>query len=92
MKKKGLISLLMAFVMSLSLMATACNSAPKTIEEYINNDKEAMEEVQDAADTSGLEVSFSENDVIYTYDLSKIDGATEEVIKSDMVTLQNHTS
>ena len=85
MKKKGLISLLMAFVMSLSLMATACNSAPKTIEEYINNDKEAMEEVQDAADTSGLEVSFSENDVIYTYDLSKIDGATEEVIKSDIM-------
>ena len=85
MKKKGLISLLLAFVMTMSLMATACHSAPKTIEEYINNDKEAMKEVQDAADTAGLAVEFSSNDVIYTYDLSKIDGATEEVLKSDIM-------
>ena len=85
MKKKALMSLLLVFVMIMSLMATACKSEPKTIEEYINNDKEAMQEVQDAADTAGLTVSFSGNDVIYTYDLSTIDGATEEVLKSDIM-------
>ena len=85
MKKKGLVALLLSLVMSLSLIATSCNSSPKTLEEYINKDKEAAEQVQKAADTSGLTVSFSGNDVVYTYDLSKIDGVTEEVVKSDMM-------
>ena len=85
MKRKSIIALLLTFVMSLSLMATACNKAPQTIEEYVNNDKEAMEEVQNAADTAGLQVAFSGNDVVYTYDLAKIDGVTEDVIKSDVM-------
>ena len=84
MKRKSLIALLLTFVMSLSLMATACSS-PKTIEEYIQKDKEAAEQVQKAADTAGLTVDFSGNDVVYTYDLASIDNVTEDVIKSDMM-------
>jgi hypothetical protein len=84
MKRKSMVALLLAFVMSLSLMATACSS-PKTIEEYVAKDKEASEQVQKAADTAGLTVDFSGNDVIYTYDLASIDNVTEEVIKSDMM-------
>jgi uncharacterized phage infection (PIP) family protein YhgE len=76
--------MLLAFVMTFSLMATACGS-PKTIEEYINKDKDAAEQVQKAADTAGLTVNFKENDVVYTYDLSSINNVTEEVIKSDMM-------
>ena len=49
MKKKGLIALLMSFVMMMSIMASACSSSPKTIEEYVSKDKDAMEEVQKAA-------------------------------------------
>ncbi|MBQ6455996.1 MAG: DUF4854 domain-containing protein [Mogibacterium sp.] len=85
MKRKGLIALLLSFVMMMSVMASACSSTPKTIEEYINNDKDAMAEVQKAADASGLTVDFKGNDVIYTYDLSGIDGVTEENIKSDVM-------
>ncbi len=84
MKRKSMVALLLTFVMSLSLMATACSS-PKTIEEYVAKDKEASEQVQKAADTAGLTVDFSGNDVIYTYDLASIDNVTEEVIKSDMM-------
>ena len=84
MKRKNMIAMLLAFVMSFSLMATACGS-PKTIEEYIEKDKEAAEQVQKAADTAGLTVDFSGNDVVYTYDLASIDNVTEEVIKSDMM-------
>ena len=84
MKRKSMVALLLAFVMSFSLMATACSS-PKTIEEYINKDKEAAEQVQKAADTAGLTVDFSGNDVVYTYDLSSINNVTEDVIKSDMM-------
>ena len=84
MKRKSMIAMLLAFVMSFSLMATACGS-PKTIEEYIEKDKEAAEQVQKAADTAGLTVDFSGNDAVYTYDLASIDNVTEEVIKSDMM-------
>ncbi len=84
MKRKSMVAMLLAFVMSFSLMATACGS-PKTIEEYIEKDKEAAEQVQKAADTAGLTVDFSGNDVVYTYDLASIDNVTEEVIKSDMM-------
>ena len=84
MKRKSIIALLLTLVMSLSLIATSCSS-PKTIEEYINKDKEAAEQVQKAADSAGLTVSFSGNDVVYTYDLASIDNVTEEVIKSDMM-------
>ena len=89
MKRKSMIAMLLAFVMSFSLMATACGS-PKTIEEYIEKDKEAAEQVQKAADTAGLTVDFSGNDVVYTYDLASIDNVTEEVIKSDMMTRLNN--
>lgn len=88
MKKKGLTALLLIFVMMMSVMASACNSAPKTIEEYINKDKDAMAEVQKAADSSGLTVDFKGNDVIYTYDLAGLDGVTEEVVKSDLMVEQ----
>ena len=84
MRRKSMVAMLLAFVMSFSLMATACGS-PKTIEEYIEKDKEAAEQVQKAADTAGLTVNFKGNDVVYTYDLSSINNVTEEVIKSDMM-------
>ena len=85
MKKKGIIALLLTFVMSLSLMATACSSSPKTIEEYVNNNKDEMEQVQKTADESGLAIAFSGNDVIYSMDLATMDGMTEEIVKSDIM-------
>ena len=84
MKRNSLIALLLTIVMSLSVFATSC-SKPKTIEEYVAKDKEASEQVQKAADTAGLTVSFEENDVVYTYDLASIENVNEEVIKSDMM-------
>lgn len=88
MKKKGLLALLLSFVMMMSVMASGCSNSPKTLEEYIQNNKEAAEEVQSAADTAGLALSFSGNDVIYSYDLSTLDNVTEEVAKSDMMVEQ----
>ena len=86
MKKKSLLAVLLSLVIIVAM--TACSSAPKTIEEYVENDKEAQEQVQSAADQSGLAVDFSGNDVIYTYDLSTIENVTEEVAKSDLMVEQ----
>ena len=86
MKRKGLFAVLLSLVLIIAM--TACSSSPKTIEEYINKDKEAQEQVQQAADQAGLTVDFKGNDVIYTYDLSSIENVTEEVIKSDIMVEQ----
>ena len=86
MKRKGLFAVLLSLVLIIAM--TACSSSPKTIEEYINKDKEAQEQVQQAADQAGLTVAFKGNDVIYTYDLSSIENVTEEVIKSDIMVEQ----
>ena len=84
MKKKGLIALLISLVMMLSVFTTACGG-PKTIEEYVKNDKEAQEQLDKVAENQGLAVEITGNDVIYTYDISSIDGVTEEVGTSDLM-------
>ncbi len=86
MKKKSLLAVLLSLVMIVAM--TACSSAPKTIEEYIDNDKESKEQVEDAATQAGLAVDFSGNDVVYTYDLSTLENVSEEVIKSDLMVEQ----
>lgn len=84
MKKRSLVALLLCLVMVMSVFMTSCGK-PKTIEEYIQNDKEAAEKLQEVADTAGLAIDFSGNDVIYTYDISTIENVTEEIGKSDMM-------
>lgn len=84
MKKKSIIALLLCLVMVMSVFLSSCGK-PKTIEEYIKNDKEAEEQLQQVADTAGLAIDFSGNDVIYTYDISTIENVTEEVGKSDLM-------
>lgn len=88
MKRKSLTALLLVLVMVMSVMVSACNKAPKTIEEYINNDKESLEQINSAADESGLTVEFSGNDVTYSYDLTNTNGASEELLKSDVMISQ----
>ena len=84
MKRKGFIALVLAFVMVMAVFMASC-SKPQTIEEYVKNDKDMEEELQNVADTSGLAIAFSGNDIIYTYDISTLDGVTEDVGKSDLM-------
>ena len=84
MKRKGLIALLISLVMMLSVFTTACGG-PKTIEEYVKNDKDAQEQLDKVAESQGLAVDIIGNDVVYTYDISSIDGVTEEIGTSDLM-------
>ncbi len=84
MKRKGLIALLISLVMMLSVFTTACGG-PKTIEEYVKNDKDAQEQLDKVAESQGLAVDITGNDVVYTYDISSIDGVTEEIGTSDLM-------
>ena len=61
------------------------NNNTKTIEEYVKNDTDAMAKIKSAAADGGLDVTYSGNDIIFTYDLSSLEDVTEEVIKSDIM-------
>ena len=85
MNRKKLSAIILCFVLMASMMLSACSSGPKTLEEYINSNEESLKEINDTADAAGLSVSFSENDVIYSYDLATVEDVNEEVMKSDIM-------
>ena len=110
MKKKSLLVLLFAFVLSMAMLMTACGGGSQkesgkqdnnagnieeqqteekttelTLEEYVKTDKSVQEAVENAAEESGILVEFHGNELHYIYDLSKIEGYTEETAKNESV-------
>lgn len=86
MKKKSIISVIISLTLVMAMLLSSCGSKePDTLEKFLSNDEEAMQEIQETATSSGLEVSIKDNEVLYTYDLKNYDGMTEEVAKSDVM-------
>jgi len=84
MKKKSIITLIIGLTLVMVMFLTSCgNKAPQTMEDYVSSNEEVQQQIQDAADASGLAVEIKGNDVIYTYDLSTFEGMNEELAKSD---------
>ena len=50
-----------------------------TLEQYIKNDKDAMNSIYSAGEEAGMEVSIEGNMVVYSYDIAQIDSVTEEI-------------
>lgn len=53
-------------LMVLMLAFAGCGS-PSTLEEYLNSDSEAMEQIESLSESSGLEVDISDNTLTYTF-------------------------
>lgn len=84
MKRRSIIAVLISLTLIMAMALSACGSKePDTLEKYIQNDEQASAEIQQTADTNGLEVSIKGNDVVYTYDLKNFEGVTEDLAKSD---------
>lgn len=84
MKKKSIITLIIGLTLVMVMFLTSCgNKAPQTMEDYVSSNEEVQQQIQEAADASGLAVEIKGNDVIYTYDLSTFEGMNEELAKSD---------
>ena len=86
MKKKSIIALILSLALVMALFLTSCGSkAPQTLEDYVNSDEETSEQIEEVAETSGLQVEIKGNDVIYTYDLASYDGMNEDLAKSEQM-------
>jgi len=68
MKKKTLLtSLLLILMMAVMVVFTGCGGGPETLEDYINSDAEAQEEIDALAESSGMEIDITDNTLTYVY-------------------------
>ena len=86
MKKKTLIVLMIMAVIT-ALCFTACGGGKKdkTLEDYCKDNPDVQESIDKAMTDSNVLVEIKGNDIVYTFDLSKMDGYTEELAKSDAI-------
>ncbi len=72
MTKRKLSVLLVALTIIISMLLASCGSSPKTLEEIIQNDKEAAAEIENFGEEAGLTVDIKGNEIIYTMDLAQL--------------------
>ena len=85
MKKRTFI-VLMIMALITALCFTACGSKEEmTLEKFCADNPEVQESIDQAMADSNVLVEIKENAIIYTFDLSKMDGYTEEIAKSDVI-------
>ncbi|HHW94783.1 MAG TPA: DUF4854 domain-containing protein [Mogibacterium sp.] len=85
MKKKSLFSILAVAVLLISLVLTSCGEEDKTLESYVNSDKDLKEKIQQIGEDSGLGVEIKGNDVIYTFDIETL-GVTKDMVDDNLKT------
>ena len=89
MKRKSLFAVLLIMVVASVLFMTACSKTggsdgggtgePETLEQYAVNNPDVQKSIDEATADSDVEVEIKGNDVIYSFELSKMDGYTEDV-------------
>ena len=84
MKKRTLIVLMIMAVIT-AFCFTACSKEPMTLEKYVKDNPDVQESIDSAMNDSNVLVEIKENDISYTFDLSKMEGYTEELAKSDEI-------
>ena len=84
-KLKEAATLVVSVVTITALLLTGCNksSEPKTVESLINSNEDIARTIQGGAQESGVNVDIKENTITYSYDISSVDGVTEELLKDE---------
>ena len=89
--KKRILLVLLAMLVGMAMVMTACGGGgaseeePMTLEKYAADDAEIQESIDSAMADSNVLVEIKENAVIYTFDLAAMEGYTEEIAKSDEI-------
>ncbi len=87
MNNKKIIASIIGITLMIAMLLASCGSKePPTLESDISNNEEAQQQINKTADEAGLDVTITGNDVIYTFDLTNVDGVTEEIAKSEAMT------
>ena len=85
MKKRTLIVLMIMAVIT-ALCFTACGGKETmTLEKYVQDNPDVQQSIDSAMTDSNVLVEIKENDISYTFDLSKMEGYSEELAKSEEI-------
>lgn len=96
MKENKLSMILLALAIAAAMITTGCgkagsgsdSSAPKDLEAYAAEHSDIQKQIDDAvadSNTSGVKVQIEGNNIVYYFDLSQMEGYTEEIAKSKTV-------
>ena len=79
--------LLMVLAVVTVMCFTACGGKdePMTLEKYVQDNADVQESIDNAMAESNVLVEIKENAIIYTFDLSTMEGYTEELAKNDAI-------
>lgn len=81
--KKSVTIALSVFSIAALLLAGCTKSAPKTVESIIGSNEDVEEAIQSGASENSVEVEIKENTITYNYDLSAVEGITDEMLKDE---------
>ena len=90
MKKKAFILMLILAVFS-TMILTACGGS-KSLEQYVADNPEMQESIDSAKEGSNVEIKIEGNEITYIFDLSKMDGYSEDIVKDEEVISSLETS
>ena len=94
MKKKSIFVLLLVMILASFPVLTGCGKSgdsggstdgPETLEQYAVNNPAVQQSIDNATADSDVEVGIKGNDVTYSFELSKMEGYTEDVAKDPAV-------
>ena len=70
---------------------TACGGS-KSLEQYVADNPEMQESIDSAKEGSNVEIKIEGNEITYIFDLSKMDGYSEDIVKDEEVISSLETS
>ena len=79
-KKATTVFISVLTVTAMLLAGCTKESEPKTVETIVNSNDDIASTIKGAADDSGVKVDIQGNTITYSYDISSVDGITEEMI------------
>jgi len=90
-RRNSLFAIVLSMILMSSLVFASCASKPDNLESFLKSNEDVKADIDAAAESAGMTVEVKGNDVIYTYDLSTIDGVTEDMLKDEAMinTLQS---
>ncbi|MBQ3428569.1 MAG: DUF4854 domain-containing protein [Mogibacterium sp.] len=89
--KKRILLVLLAMLVGMTMIMASCGGGgstpeePMTLEKYVKDDAEVQNAIDSAMNDSNVLVEIKENAIIYTFDLSTMEGYTEELAHSEEI-------
>lgn len=82
-RKNRVFVIVLSMILMSSFIFASCASKPDNLESFLKSNDEVKTDIDAAAESAGMTVEVKGNDVIYTYDLSNIEGVTEDMLKDE---------